>query len=174
MTRIGFGLVIAMLAWIAAPPARAETIALSAMGFVTHCPCPVGGSFAEEEQAGTLKTIQANSRFFMPVSFPNGVKVCSLSLVYRDVNANDPIRARLLRKTYATGSNPFSAPITMASVTSASGVVDAVRIATTKTINQAGIGNANSFYYVLVESATFNLDFLGVKIETRPTSQTCP
>jgi hypothetical protein len=177
MMRLGSSLVAATLVMlmtlIAAPHAKAETIALSAMGFVTHCPCPAGGSFAEEEQNGTLKTIQANSRFFAPVSFPTGVKVCSLSLVYRDVNANDPIRGRLLRKTYASGSNPFSAPVVMATATSASGVAQTVRIARTTSINQPTINNANSFYYVLVESATFNLDFLGVKIETKPTSQSC-
>ena len=162
-----------MMSFVAAPQAKAETIALSAMGFVTHCPCPVGG-FQEEQQNGTLKTIQQNSKFFAPVSFPNGVKVCSVSLAYRDFNASDAIRARLLRKTYSTGANAFGAPVVMATVTSATGAVDTVRVATTKTINQATINNSNSFYYVLVESVTFNLDFLGVKIETRPTSQTCP
>lgn len=178
MTWLRFGLIATVAGLLALPlaasTARAETIALSAMGFVTHCPCPGGGSFQEEQQNGTLKTIQQNSKFFAPVSFPNGVKVCRLSLVYRDFNASDAIRARLLRKTYATGSNAFSTPLVMATVTSASGAVNTVRTATTTTISQAAVSNGNSFYYVLVESVTFNLDFLGVKIETRPAAQACP
>ncbi|WP_159716524.1 hypothetical protein [Geminicoccus flavidas] len=177
MKRLSLGLAAMltglMLSALAPPPAKAETIAISAMGFGTHCPCPAPGGYLEEEQAGTLKTIMPNSRFFAPVSFPSGVKVCRLSLVYRDVNANDAIEARLVRKTYASGSNPFSAPVVMARVTSASGVVDAVRIASSTSISQPTINNSNSFYYVLVTSVTFNLDFLGVKIETKPAAQAC-
>ena len=163
----------AIMMLLAAPHAKAETIAISAMGFVTHCPCPVGG-FQEEQQNGVLKTIQQNSKFFAPVSFPSGVKVCRVSLVYRDFNASDAIRARLMRKTYATtGTSTFGAPTTMATVTSASGAVDTVRTASTTSISSGTISNGNSFYYVQVDSVTFNLDFLGVKIDTKPTSQTC-
>jgi hypothetical protein len=176
MLRTSLGLIalaISALLVSAPSPAKAETIAISAMGFVTHCPCPTSNGYQEEEQNGTLKTIQQSSRFFAPVSFPSGVKVCRLSLVYRDFNASDAIRARLMRKTYATGSNAFGAPVIMATATSASGAIDTVRTASTTSISQGTISNSNSFYYVLVESVTFNLDFLGVKIDTKPTSQSC-
>ncbi|HEX2528221.1 MAG TPA: hypothetical protein VHL31_18200 [Geminicoccus sp.] len=165
--------ICAVVTMAAAAPAKAETIAISAMGFVTHCPCPTTNGYQEEEQNGTLKTIQPSSRFFAPVSFPSGVKVCRLSLVYRDFNGSDAIRARLVRKTYATGSNAFASPVIMATATSASGAIDTVRTASTTSISQATISNTNSFYYVLVESVTFNLDFLGVKIDTKPSSQSC-
>jgi hypothetical protein len=74
--------------------------------------------------------------------------------VYRDFNASDAIRARLMRKTYATGSNAFGSPVVMATATSASGAIDTVRTGSTTSIGQGTISNSNSFYYVLVEAVT--------------------
>lgn len=94
-----------------AGPAKAAIISISAMGFSMHCPCTVDPADDSTDNNGTL---QAQDQFVRPsaaVPFPtDGQRVCSMSLVYRDVNANDAIRARLLRKTFASGGNAFAAP----------------------------------------------------------------
>ena len=59
--------------------------------------------------------------------------------------------------------------VAMATVTSAPGVVDTVRKATTTAITQNVIAKGSAFYYVLVDAPTINLAFLGVQIDVRPT-----
>lgn len=152
-----------------AAPAKAEIVSLAATGFVRHCPCVVDGTPESNENNGVLEMTGQFSRFYAGVDFPrNGDRVCSMSLVYRDVNGNDAIRARLYKKTFANGGAPFGAPVLMATATSASGTPNTVRIAKTTSINQPAVAQANAFYYVLVDAPTINLAFLGVQLDVRP------
>lgn len=151
-----------------AAPARAEIVSLSAMGFSMHCPCTVDKIDDSSDNNGTLEINDQFVRLYAGVDFPvGGQRVCSMSLVYRDVNANDAIRARLFRKTFATGGNAFAAPTLIATATSASGTTSTIRIAKTTSINQPVINETNAFYYVLVDAPTINLAFLGVQLDVR-------
>lgn len=157
---------------LVARPAAAEILQIAASGFVQHCPCAVDATDESVETNGVLEIVKQNSRFFASVPFPkDGEKVCTFSLVYRDVNANDAIRARLLKKPFAVGGPAFAAPVVMATASSAPGVPDTVRKATTRAIAAATVAKAGAFYYVLVDAPTINLAFLGVQIDVRPT---CP
>lgn len=170
------GWIILALVFSALAPAnvaKAEIISLSAASFHLQCP-PTGcaSAAADFEFNNGLLLPGDFSRFFASVPFPtNGQKVCSFSLVYQDINNNDPLVARLLRKPFSVGSNPTAAPIVMATVNSAVGVVSSVRIATTTAITQPTIVKGNGFYIAEVFAETINLNFLGVLIDYRPT---CP
>lgn len=149
-------------------PAKAEIVSLAATGFVKHCPCVDDGTPESNENNGVLEMTGQFSRFYEGVDFPKeGERVCSMSLVYRDVNGNDAIRARLYKKTFTNGGAPFGTPVLMATATSASGTPNTVRIAKTTTINQPVVAQANAFYYVLVDAPTINLAFLGVQLDVR-------
>jgi hypothetical protein len=153
------------------PQAKAEIISISATGFVRHCPCVEDGTQESNTHDGVLEMTGQFSTFYAAVDFPkDGLKVCSLSLVYRDVNGADAIRARLFKKTFTNGGPAFNPPVTMATATSASGTADAVRIATTTAITQPTVAQARAFYYVMVDAPTINLAFLGVQINA---SSTC-
>lgn len=155
-----------------ATPARAEIISLSATGFVRHCPCVVDGSQESNTHAGVVEVTGQASTFYSAVDFPkDGQRVCGLSLVYRDVNGNDAIRARLFKKTFNNGGPAFGAPVLMVTAESTPGISDTVRITTTNGINQPVITQSKAFYYVLVDAPTINLAFLGVQVDVRPT---CP
>lgn len=151
-----------------APAAKAEIVSLSATGFTRHCPCVEDGTQESNTHAGVLEfTGQANT-FYAAVDFPaEGQKICSLALVYRDVNGNDAIRARLFKKSFTNGGQAFTAPTVVATATSAAGVPTTVRIAKTTAINQPTVAQANAFYYVLVDGPTINLAFLGVQIDVK-------
>jgi hypothetical protein len=119
-----------------------------------------------------LKTIDTEVHFFRSIDFPiNRQQVCRFTLLYHDVNAQDTLTARLVRKPFAVGGDPFSSPVIMAEVSSASEVSDTVRRATTTAITSPTITKGRAFYYVEVEAPTFNLNMLGVQIDVRPT---CP
>ncbi|MFO1049639.1 MAG: hypothetical protein U1E52_17295 [Geminicoccaceae bacterium] len=161
---LGFGLCAL------APAAKAEIVSLSATGFVRHCPCVEDGTQESNTHDGVLEFLGQNNTFYAAVDFPTeGQKICSLALVYRDVNGNDAIRARLFKKSFTNGGNPFAAPTVVATATSATGVPATVRIAKTTTINQPTVAQANAFYYVLVDGPTINLAFLGVQIDVKKT-----
>ncbi len=163
---LAFGLGLA--GW--ATPARAEIVSLSATGFVRHCPCVEDGTQESNTHDGVVEMTGQFSTFYAAVDFPkDGQKVCSVSLVYRDVNGNDAIRARLYKKSFTNGGPAFAAPTLMATATSAAGTPDTVRIAKTSVINQPSIAQANAFYYVLVDAPTINLAFLGVQIDVKGT-----
>lgn len=163
-----FALSVCMLAL--APAAKAEIISISATDFVVRCPC-VGNAQDATQNNGLVLPID-QTRFFASVPFPTkNEKVCSFSLVYQDINNNNAMTARLLRKVFVVGSNPTAAPIVMATVASAVGVVSSVRKVTTTTINTPTIVKGNAFYYVEVSVPTTNLNFLGVQIDHRAT---CP
>ena len=153
-----------------ATPAKAEIMSYSATGFVRHCPCVEDGTQESNTHDGVLEFTGQFSTFYAAVDFPkDGQQVCSVSLVYRDVNGNDAIRARLYKKTFASGSNVFAAPTLMATATSAGGTPVTVRIAKTSAINQPKIAQGGAFYYVLVDGPTINLAFLGVQIDVKAT-----
>lgn len=155
-------------------PALTETLSISATGLVLRCPCGFGdNSDSAEERNGVFEGQKPNGRYFIPVVFPvtTGQKVCSFSMVYQDLNQADTMTARLFRKIYAVGSNPFNAPVLIAAVNSAAGVVNTVRVATTNVIRFPAITAVGSFYYIEVDVKTFNLNLLGFQIVYKPT---CP
>jgi hypothetical protein len=152
------------------PIARADIISLSGTGFIQQCPCSVSGNLPDVDRGVLVPTDQ--SKLYAIVDFPvNGRRVCSVSLVYQDVNNNDAMTARLLRKAITVGSNPFSNPAVIATVSSAPGVVNTVRKTTTTSITAPVINENTGFYYVEVSAPTINLNLLGVQIDHRPT---CP
>ena len=166
---LGLGLGAGLFGFAA--PAKAEIpMSYSATGFVLHCPCTDDGTQESNTTNGLLRLTGQNEKFYAAVDFPkDGQKVCSVSLVYHDINGNDAIRARLFKKTFSNGSSPTSTPVLIATATSASGTPNTVRIAKTTSINQPSIAQANAFYYLQVDGPTINLGFLGVQIDVKST-----
>lgn len=149
--------------------AKADIIQIAAPAFVEQCPC--GPEPAADAENGVLVTQGTNATYFAAVPFPDtGLEVCSFSFVYRDANNADDMTARLLRKPYSVGDNAFAKPTVMAKVNSSGNQGD-IRIASTSQIKSPAIDLDEAFYYVEVDVVTFNLDFLGVKIDAR---QNCP
>lgn len=153
-------------------PALAETLSISATGLVMRCPCN-GSTDIAEESKGVFEAQTPNGRYFLPVVFPvtTGQTVCNFSMAYEDINQADTMTARLLRKTYAVGGNPFNAPVVLATLKSAAGVISTVRVASTAVINAPAITTVRSFYYIEVDIPTTNLNILGFQITYKPT---CP
>ncbi len=150
--------------------ARAEVISISGTAFIQQCPCPSSGNVPDVNNGVLFPTDQ--STLYASVDFSaNGLRICRFTLVYHDVNGGDAMTARLFRKNSATGSNPFTAPAVLATLTSAPGVVDTVRRATTTAISLPVINENSGFYFVQVSAPTINLNLLGVQIDYR---QTCP
>jgi predicted secreted protein len=168
-------LIVAMIVLIAGtfawtPAARADIISISGATFIQQCPCNVSGNLPNVNK-GVLVATDV-SKVYAAVNFPaSSKKICSVSLVYQDINAGEAITARLLRKAFAVGSNPFNNPTVIATVSSAPGVVNTVRKTTTTTIASPTINANTGFYYVEVSLPTINLNLLGVQIDHRPT---CP
>jgi hypothetical protein len=153
-----------------APGAHAEILSISGAAFVQQCPCSPSGNLPDVNNGLLVPTDQSN--LYAAVDFPtNGQKICSLSLVYQDTNANDTMTARLFRKAFAVGSNPLNNPTVILTAKSAAGVVSTVRRTTTKTATPPTINDGTGFYFVEVSVPTVNLNFLGVQIDYRPT---CP
>ncbi|HET6377346.1 MAG TPA: hypothetical protein VFG05_03440 [Methylocella sp.] len=166
-------LALAALTFSFNAPAKAETLSISATGLVLRCPCSFDNIDNAEENKGVFVGQKPNGRYFVPVVFPvtAGQKICSFSMVYHDINQADTMTARLFRKTYVVGGNPFNVPVQIAKVSSALPVVNKVRVATTNVINAPAITATNSFYYIEVDIPTFNLNLLGFQIEYKPA---CP
>ena len=153
-----------------APSAHAAILSISGAAFVQQCPCAPSGNLPDVTKGGLFPTDQSN--LYAAVDFPtNGQKICSLSLVYQDINANDTMTARLFRKAFAVGRNPLNNPTIIVTAKSAGGVVNTVRKTTTKTATPPTINDASGFYFVEVSMPTINLNLLGVQIDYRPT---CP
>lgn len=151
-----------------AMPVSAEVIQISAAGLVRHCPCDFDAADSALVNEGVLQSQDPDASYFAPVVFPkSGMNVCRVSMVYRDVNDNDTMTVSLNRKTYAVGGDAFQAPVVMAKLKSAAGVVDAVRRATTKKIKQSTIDTSKSFYFLEVDVPTTNLELLGIQILIR-------
>jgi hypothetical protein len=155
-------------------PVLAETLSISATGLVMRCPCDFGDNTdSAQESKGVFVAEKPNGRYFIPVVFPDttGQNVCSFSMAYQDINQADTMTARLFRKSYTVGGNPFAAPAVIATVKSAAGVVNTVRVATTNVIKGPTITSLRSFYYIEVDIPTTNLNILGFQIVYQPT---CP
>ena len=149
------------------PVARAEIISISATAFFQQCPCVANGNLPEVNRGVLVPTDQSN--LSAAVDFPvNGQNICSLSLVYQDVNGTDTMTARIYRKAFTAGGNPFNNPVVIATVKSASGVNSTVRKATTTAIGSPAIDDSTGFYFVEVSVPTINLNFLGVQIDYWP------
>ena len=170
--RAGFIMLGLVAGWLTPmSPARAEIISISAVDFALLCP-PCGSSAQNYTFNNGLLIPADRSIFYATVPFPtNGQRVCSFSLVYQDINAGNPLTARLLKKTFAVGSNPTGAPVVMATAVSANGVVNTVRITKTTNITQPTIAKQSAFYIAQVDVQTINTNFLGVQIDYRAT---CP
>ena len=165
------GLVTFALSCTFGPAANAEIISLSAVDFVLRC-SPLCQTSPEpdpsEVEKGVLKPFDIGT-YFARVPFPaNGLNVCSFALIHQD-KSDENMTARLLRKVFKLGNPALNNPKVMAQVVS-SGNSDNARRAKTTNINAAKISQGNSFYYVEVD-VNFNLRFLGVQIDVRPT---CP
>jgi hypothetical protein len=169
MSRLALATVVLFAgATAAAPAAKAAILSVSAIGFIQQC-APVCGDPPVLEK-GVLKPTESTT-LFAAVDFPtNGQKICSLSLVYQDTNNNDAMTARLFRKAFAVGGNPFNNPAVIATVSSAAGVSNTARKATT-VIDSAPINETSGFYFVEVTLPTINLNLIGVQIDYRPS---CP
>jgi hypothetical protein len=164
-------LVVFAVATGAAPAAKAAILSMPAVGFIQYCEpsCPDGAGVPTLDH-GVLKA-NAFTRLYAAVDFPvNGQKICSLSIVYQDINNNDAMTATLFRKGFVVGGNAFNNPVAVGSVSSAAGVVNSVR-KTTKALDSPIINENTGFYYVQVTLGTFNLNLIGVQIDYRPT---CP
>ncbi len=165
------GLALAASTFAAANSVKAEIISISAVDFALLCP-PCSEAAHEYTFNNGLLLPTDRSIFYATVPFPtNAQRVCSFTLVYQDINAGNPLTARLLKKSAAAGSNPTAAPTVMATVVSANGVVNTVRRATTTAITQPTISKQNSFYIAQVDVQTINTNFLGVQVDYR---KTCP
>lgn len=168
--RRALGLAVLLAAPLVAPVVQAEILSLSAPGFTQQCPCSISGNTPEINR-GVLVTTDVTT-VYANVDFPvNGQKVCKLTLVYHDINGNDAMTARLYRKPFASGDDPFVNLTTVASVSSASNVVNTIRIANRTLTTPHTINETNGFYYVAVSAPTINLNLLGVQIDYRAT---CP
>jgi hypothetical protein len=151
-------------AWMSV--ARADIISISGAGFIQQCPCAASGNLPNVNKGVLVPTDQ--SKLYAAVDFPvNGQRICSVSLIYQDINNSDAMTARLLRKSFAVGGNPFNNPAVIAAVSTAAGVVNTVRKATTTSISSPVINENNAFYFVEVSAPTINLNFLGVQIDHR-------
>jgi hypothetical protein len=151
--------------------ARADTLQIAGAGFIRHCPCDdLSGADHASVDNGILKPEVTNTHYYAPVVFPrDGETVCSFSLVYRDVNANDTMTVRLERKL--TNGSPSLAPKVMAQVKTGAGTLDKMRVSTTTNIVSPTIDTENEFYFVEALVPTFNLGIVGVRIVVKPV---CP
>jgi hypothetical protein len=170
---------LALLAFLAgtaaalAPAAQADILSMSAAGFVRQCPpCGPGTTPADLNKGVIVPT--SVLKLYASVDFPkNGQKICGLTMVYEDVNGNNAMSAKLLRKAAVPGGNPFSNPTVIASVASAGGVPATVRTVSNFAITPSNstINETTGFYFVEVSMPTINLNLLGVQIDYRPV---CP
>jgi hypothetical protein len=150
--------------------ARAEIISISGATFIQQCPCAQSGNVPTLDR-GVLKPTDF-AKVYADVAFPTaGQEICSLSIVYQDINGAENMTARLFRKSFNLGGNAFNPPVAIATVSSANGVVEQVRRTTTTAVNPRSIGKGNSFYYVEVTFPNINLNLIGVQIDYRPV---CP
>ncbi|WP_237154884.1 hypothetical protein [Oryzibacter oryziterrae] len=152
----------------ASMPASAATkiISLSGPSFVRHCPCT--SSTVENVENGMLVPTDEQT-FYANVDFPvDGEKICSVSMYYEDLNANDSLKVTLKRKAIVSTSAE-TAPSVLATLTSQSGVTTNMRKVTTTAISKPLIDEAKGFYYVEAKAITTNLNLVGVQITTGPT-----
>lgn len=157
---------VAAAALVFALTAAASAARINIPG-VTFVPRDFGGETINgEATAGMLAN--ADGVYYAPVIFPSGGKVCSFALVFRDVDLEEGITARLLRKKYKVGGNAFSGPAEMASLQTV-GQSDSIRRKVTTSIKQPNIDLASSFYFVELTMPIVTLQTIGVEIEYKKT-----
>lgn len=154
-----------------AAPAFAETLSISATSLVWRGPDPYNDNtdYAQESK-GVFVAEKPSGRYFVPVVFPvtTGQHICSFSMVYQDNNQLDTMKARLFRKPYTVGGAVFANPTAVATVNSAGGVVNTVRVATATLAGAPLINVAQAFYYIEIDIPTVNLNVLGFQIVYKP------
>jgi hypothetical protein len=154
-------------------PASAEVLSISATALVKHCnPCIGDAEDRSEEDRGVLHA-DGPGRYFAAVVFPvtAGQRVCSFSMVYRDVNGEESVKAMLVRKSYTVNGSPTGGRTVMATATSAGGTPDTVRVATDTSITGAALTSVRTFYYIEAVFSNVNQALLGFEIVYKPT---CP
>lgn len=155
-----------LLCAASAPAAHADIMSISVAGMIQQRPCPAAGCVSDLNNGVMIANNFA--RYYAAVDFPvNGNKICSLSFIYQDINANDAMTARLMRKSFVVGSAALDPPSVVAFVQSAAGVVDTVRKSTKRLATPATINETSGAYYVEIEVPTVNLNVLGVQIDHR-------
>jgi hypothetical protein len=172
LVRRRFPLLFALIALFTAPTvAQAEVISIPSVDFQLECP-PCGTNADEFTFDNGLLIPADRSIFYAPIYFPtSSQKVCSFTLIYQDINAGNPLTARMLKKPFPVGGNPTAAPTVMATVVSDDGVVNSIRKKTTKAITQPTIAKNSAFYMAQIDVQTINTNFLGVLVDYRAS---CP
>lgn len=145
--------------------AQGAVIGISATSFVPRDAETTPG----DEVQGLL--LNAQGRYFAPVVFPeSGDQVCSFSLIYRDLDAEGNVVARLKRKPVNLQVSAFTPPILMAQAAS-TGAEDPIRRSTDTTIADRVTKPAASFYFVELDIASSTIEVLGVQVVFKPN---CP
>lgn len=169
---------VAVAAAVLAAPSlgSAEVLGISSADFHPRCPCANNpdGVFVRDDaefKNGVL-TPTGGATYYASVPFPeNGDKVCKFTLIYQDKNANNFMRARLLRKDITPGTPAYKKPVKMAEVVTEAGAVNTIRQTSTRNIKRPVISQANALYYVEVFIEEFNINLIGVSIDYR---DSCP
>lgn len=164
-------LLIAVAPLVAAvAPATAEVVQIPAPALVRQCPCDIDESPAVENN-GTITPARGASSYFAALPFTGKGEVCSMTIVYRDVNENEALTVSLFRKKIEVGAKIDAKPVLIATVKSASGTPDTVRKTSAKKINNPSVDTGTAFYYLRAEFQNLNMDLVGVQVDIR---KTCP
>ncbi|PZQ11225.1 MAG: hypothetical protein DI565_18155 [Ancylobacter novellus] len=159
-----FGALCLMVA--AAAPAMADVIQIPAPAFSRQCPCEFESAPAIETK-GSITPSSGASSYFAAVPFVGAGQVCSMSMIYRDVNEAEALTVSLFRKRILLGSAVDAGRDLMARAVSAGGTPDAVRKADAPTIKVSPINSSKAFYYVQADFRNVNMDLVGVQIDIR-------
>jgi len=161
----------------------------AALGLLAFCVCMVGLSEAAKAERICKSAIpmqalggnagfefqglrvQADGDLFADFQLPDGQRICSFRLKFRDNDPNFDVTATLERKNAADGVNPVSNPQVMGKVVS-SGAKAKTRSKTDSTITNPQIDTDNFSYYVRVSlPAGNNIELINVCVTVLPT---CP
>jgi hypothetical protein len=153
----------AALTTLIGSPARATVLDIPAVSMAQT----FGAADAVDRSLGLLDPTGGRTKWIAPLPFQGNGQVCRFSIVYRDVNAQETITARLMRKTYALGGSAYVAPTVMARVVSSPSVADGVRRTDAPSIPKSQINTATGFYYVDAEIENINMALIGVQIDVR-------
>jgi len=78
-------------------------------GFVQRCPCTIEGDHTEVRN-GVLSSSISTCTISGRLTFRSRAEqVCLFSLIYHDINANNTMTARLVRKSFALGETRSAA-----------------------------------------------------------------
>lgn len=153
-----------------AAPAKATVYQIPAPAFTQHCACTIG--IGPDTVSNGVLTPDGPGNFFATLPFTGTGNLCQLTMIYRDVNAEQSMNASVVRRNYLIGQPVAASGTTqLALVTSASGTPDTIRSATTTSIANPAINTSTGFYFVRVHFDNINMDLVGVQVDIRPT---CP